>query len=80
MDTATSPMKPWHTPQTTDSSTSPVKDLIYTIKSYCHKQNTDSPLTQDEKRVAHFLVKKILAQSENKDILKIKTGGQPLVF
>ena len=40
----------------------------------------NTPLTEEEERAASFLVRKILAHSENKDILKLKTRNQPLYF
>ncbi|GFR64699.1 hypothetical protein ElyMa_001929900 [Elysia marginata] len=81
-DKPTSSMKLDSTPETLtiDSSASAITHLIPTIKSYCKHQSTDSPITADEEKVAYFLVKKILAHSENKNLPRTKTGDQPLHF
>ena len=41
----------------------------------------NTPLTEEKEKAASFVVKKkILAHSENKDILEVKTKGQPFYF
>ena len=49
------------------------------MQSYNHKKKTFSINTR-RRQVAYFLFKKILAQPGNKNMLKIKTGGQTVVF
>ena len=82
IDTALSRLKTIHSSMavTADSSTSPIKVLEQSIESFHIKKDMNTPLTEEEERAASFLVRKILAHSENKDILKLKTRGQPLYF
>ena len=82
IDTALSRLKTIHSSMavTADSSTSPIKVLEQSIESFHIKKDMNTPLTEEEERATSFLVRKILAHSENKDILKLKTRGQPLYF
>ena len=77
VDSTTSPMKGLSSPYTTltDSSTSPVKPQT----RLSHNQS-NTPLTDEEEQLASHLIRRMLAQSENRNILRIKTRGQPIIF
>ena len=81
-DTSTSPLKTVHssTVFTVDRATSPIAELDQSTDSFHIKQDINTPFTNEEEKAASFLVRKMLFHSQNKDILKFKTRGQPLYF
>ena len=61
----------------TDVSIFPHKSESF-MKSVTNKQ-LNSPLTALEEKIATHLIRRI-AQSQEKNIVKLKTGGQPIVL
>ena len=80
-DSTTSPMKKFKTSLTqTDVSILPHKIESHIMKSVTNKQ-LNPPLTAEEEKIATHLIRRMLAQSqEKKNVVKLKTGGQPIVL
>ena len=81
-DRATSPIKSFNISSTqTDISIPPDKGRIQVIESVS-KSNTllDTPLTTEEEKLATNLIKRMLAQSEDKGVVRLKTRGQPIIL
>ena len=79
-DSTTLPMKKFKTSLTqTDVNISPNKIESHIMKSVTNKQ-LNPPLTAEEEKIATHLIRRMLAQSQEKYVVKLKTGGQPIVL
>ena len=79
-DSTTLPMKKFKTSLTqTDVYISPDKIESHIMKSVTNKQ-LNTPLTAEEEKIATHLIRRMLAQSQEKNVVKLKTGGQPIVL